>query len=149
MARKTRSNKRASKSVAKKSGSATAGREELETQLLEKIIAEKILVLKILSKKAAQLESGAKGVAKKVRPAAFKSSNRAAKARVVVYRVLRESFGDLAITDATKLSSLGFDTLSLAGLAGAIWNQGVPVDTAAIQRCATVGDVVAATAQFM
>ena len=129
------------KGQAKKSK--TESRDDLENQLLKKIIAERILTLKILSQKASRLEPNAGG------PKGLEKFSVATSAKVIVYRVLRNNFGDLAINDAMKLSTLGFDTLSLAGLAAAIANEGVPVDTAAIQRCSTVGEVVTATAKFM
>lgn len=62
--------------------------------------------------------------------------------RQAVYRALADLFGNLAITDSTKLKDLGFDRPALAALAARIRAYGVPVDTAAVQMCTTVGDVV-------
>ncbi len=63
-------------------------------------------------------------------------------ARQLVYSVLRETLGDLPLNDDMKLSKLGFDKPSLAGVAAKIRARGVPVDTGAIQRCTTVGQIV-------
>lgn len=62
-------------------------------------------------------------------------------AHKLVYSILSE-FSATPLTDATKLSDLGFDVPALAGLAAKIRALGAPVDTGAIQACTTVGDVV-------
>lgn len=60
----------------------------------------------------------------------------------LVLDVLSETLGNLKITAATKLGALGYDKPGLAALAARIRARGVNVDTAAIQNCTTVGDVI-------
>jgi phosphopantetheine binding protein len=65
----------------------------------------------------------------------------------LVRSVLAETLGNLKITPAMKLSALGYDKLALAALAARIKVRGVAVDTAAIQNCTTVAEVIAVVAK--
>jgi hypothetical protein len=64
-------------------------------------------------------------------------------AQAVVYAAIHETIRQ-EFNDDTKLDSLGFDVLALAGLAVKIRRRGIPVDTGAVQSCESVGDVVKA-----
>lgn len=60
-------------------------------------------------------------------------------AKQLVYSVLGEPE---SLPDTTPLSKLGFDTEALAGLAEAIQERGVNVDTGLVQSCKKVFDLV-------
>jgi hypothetical protein len=70
-----------------------------------------------------------------------------ARAKALVYRVLKRRFPGATIDDTTTLAALGYDDgPSLAGLAVELENEGSAVTIGAVQQCAKVGDVVTAVA---
>ena len=71
---------------------------------------------------------------------------RGVSAKQLVYSVLGEPE---SLPDTTPLSKLGFDFEALAGLAEAIQERGVKVDTGLIQSCKKVSDLVKAVSSVM